>query len=147
MNQYPYQQLSLFPQNQYQQPYMPQSYQQPQSTPPAISQSGIVWVNNEDEAKNYSVAPNNTVYFMNSNEPYFYAKSTDTMGRPTFRKCRLVDESENQRKRVDLTDYVKREEVENLLTDMVQKEVEKRMSEISFKPAARKQRQSMEDEE
>ena len=119
---YPYQQMSLFPQ---------QTYQQPQMQP---TQTTVIWAASEEFARQYPVAPGGTVYFMNESEPYFYAKSADIMGKPTFRKSRLLDETEPNDKTTDLTNYVKREEIENIITDAVQKEVEKRISEISFKP-------------
>ena len=141
MSNYPYQQLSLFPQNQMQQPYQ-QQMQQPvvqQVQPTMPIQSNIVWVASEEIAKQYPVAPGGTVYFMNENEPYFYAKSADMMGRPSFRKSRMIDEDAPEEKKVDLTNYIKREEIENIISDAVQREVERRMSEISFKPT-RKQK-------
>lgn len=140
MSNYPYQQLSLFQQPNYQQPTYPQpNYQQTyQATTTPMTQTSIVWVTSEDYARQYPVAPNGTVYFMNENEPYFYAKSADAMGKPTFRKSRLVDESEHT-ENVNLTEYIKREEIDNIISNAVQKEVERRISEISFKPT-RKQK-------
>lgn len=81
---------------------------------------------------------------MNQNSPYLYAKSVDQLGKVTFIKKRLVDESDSQENRVDLKDYIRREELEDLITDKIQKEVEKRVSQISFKPTRKK---SADDEE
>ena len=77
---------------------------------------------------------------MNQSEPYLYMKSVDQLGKTTFLKKRLVDESDNQDSKVNLNEYIRREELEDLISDKIQHEVEKKMSEISFKPTkARKQ--------
>ena len=65
-------------------------------------------------------------------------KSVDQLGKTTFIKKRLVDESDTPENKIDLTEYIKREELENLITDKIQKEVEKRVSQISFKPTKKK---------
>lgn len=139
MNNYPYQQMSLFPQQQQSQ-YTPVQYQS------TVAQSPIVWVTSEDVPRNYPVQPGTTVYFMNENEPYFYMKSADSMGRPTFRKSRLIDETEPKDQTINLDGYIKREEIHNIISDIVQQEVEKKMSEITLRPA-RKQKQVVIEED
>ena len=69
--------------------YMPQ-YQPPQQ----VQSSGFVCVRNEAEAKNYPIAPGNSVTFKDETAPYVYTK---TMGfsqfdQPVFSKYRLVKE-------------------------------------------------------
>lgn len=126
MNAYQYQPM-------YQQAYQPSYVPQP-TMPTAQQQTGIVWITDENIARNYAVAPGNSVLFMNENEPYLYMKSADATGKPSFRKSRLVDEETTDNKNED---YIKREEIEEIISNAVQKEVEKRMSEISFKPTKR----------
>ena len=75
---------------------------------------------------------------MNQNEPYLYMKSVDQLGKSTFIKKRLVDESDNNKNQIDLSAYIKREEIENIITDRIQKEVDKRVSQLSFKPTKKK---------
>jgi hypothetical protein len=53
-------------------------------------------------------------------------------------KKRLVDESDSNDNKVDLSEYIRREEIDNLIDDKIQKEVEKRVSQISFKPTRQK---------
>lgn len=65
-----------------------QMYQQPQ--PPQI-----ISVRSENDARNYPIAPGNSVTFKDENAPYIYIK---TMGlsqfdSPTFERFRLVKES------------------------------------------------------
>lgn len=129
-------------QQQYQQPMM---VQQPmQNTPP--QNLILAWVQTEEEAVNFPLGTGQSIFLMNQKLPYLYMKSVDQLGKCTFLKKRLVDESETQDK-VDLSGYIRREEIENLITDKIQKEVEKRVSEISFKPTKAKKTIVVDDEE
>lgn len=142
---YYYQPMQPLPQQIPQQ--MPQ--QMPQITQPqqTITSSGVIWVTSEDTVRNYAVAPGGSVLFMHENEPYMYMKSADQFGKATIKKSRLVDESESQERKADLSEYIKREEIENLITDKIQKEIEKKMSEISFKPTKTTKKTVVVDEE
>lgn len=126
-------------QQQYQQPMMPQQYQQPVvQQMPQQQQQILAWVQSEEEGMNFPLSTNQSIFLMNQNEPYLYMKSIDQLGKSTFIKKRLVDESDNNKNQIDLSDYIKREEIENLITDRIQKEVDKRVSQLSFKPAKKK---------
>lgn len=115
-------------------PYQQYPMQQPITQPVQQTQNQILaWIKDEKEAIDFPLSAGQSIFLMSQTEPYLYMKSIDQLGKPTFLKKRLVDESENQEK-VDLRDYIRKEEIEDLITDMIQKEVEKRMSEISFKP-------------
>lgn len=139
---YPY----MYPQYVQQVPPMPQVQQpQIQQQPQQMASSGIVWVTSEDTVRNYPIAPGGTVLFMHENEPYMYMKSADQLGRTTFIKKRLVDETDSNDSKIDLKEYIKREEIEELITDKIQKEIEKRISELSFKPT--KTRKTVVEEE
>jgi hypothetical protein len=76
---------------------------------------------------------------MNQNDNYIYAKSVDQLGKTTFLKKRIVDETENSDKSVYLSEYIRREEIESIIDEIVQREVERRVSQISFKPTRKKQ--------
>lgn len=120
----------------------------PQTMPQqSITSSGVIWITNEDTVRNYAVAPGGSVLFMHENEPYMYMKSADQFGKATIKKSRLVDESESHDKKVDLTEYIKREEIDSIITDKIQKEIEKKMSEISFKPTKATKKVVVEEEE
>lgn len=76
--------------NNYYTPYPYQNYQQPQSN--------FISVRSEEEARNYPVAPGNSVTFISETQPYCYTK---TMGmsqfdRPRFEKFKMVKEEEVQ---------------------------------------------------
>ena len=88
------------PYNPYQ--YYPQQYQQnnqqmvgTQMSLPQQSQfGGFVSVRNEMEARNYPVAPGNSVMFRDETGPYIYSKSMgySQLDTPRFDKYRLVKE-------------------------------------------------------
>lgn len=134
--QYPYYQNYPAYQQQYQQPIQVQQQLPPQNTNNQI----LAWVRSEDEGVNYPLSAGQSIFLMNQSEPYLYMKSVDQLGKTTFLKKRLIDESDNQDSKVNLTEYIRREELEDLISDKIQREFEKKMSEISFKPTkARKQ--------
>ena len=65
---------------QMQQYQMPQP--QPQPQPQQQSSAGIIWVQGEEGAKAYMVAPGNSVLLMDSENSAFYIKSSDNSGMP-----------------------------------------------------------------
>lgn len=91
----------------YQQPY-PQYYQQPQPIQQTIQQpqqsvqqiqnGGFIPVPSEDVARNYPVAPGNSVTFKNENAPYVYTKTMgfSQLDRPIFEKYKLVREEDSE---------------------------------------------------
>jgi len=89
-----YQQMqnqAMMQQNQQMQNAQQQSQQMQQST---IQQSGFVLVPSEQEARNYPVAPGNSITFKDENAPYCYVKTMgfNQLDRPTFERYRLVKE-------------------------------------------------------
>ena len=84
-----------FPMN-YQQQFYPQSYQQPQQPAQQIQNGGFIPVPSEDVARNYPVAPGNSVTFKNENAPYVYTKTMgfSQLDRPIFEKYKLVREED-----------------------------------------------------
>ena len=64
-----------------QMPPMQQPMAQPTAPTPAAN-SGIIWVQGEEGAKAYMVAPGNTVLLMDSDGSSFYLKSADNSGMP-----------------------------------------------------------------
>jgi hypothetical protein len=51
-------------------------------------------------------------------------------------KCHIIVDEEKTSSEVNLKDYVKVDDILDIVSDAVQTEVEKRLSEISFKPTA-----------
>jgi hypothetical protein len=64
---------------------VPQQQVQPQN-------NGIIWVQGEQAAKGYPVAPNQSVLLMDSEQSAFYIKSADNAGMP--QPLRIFDYSE-----------------------------------------------------
>ena len=61
-------------------------------------QTGFVTVRTEDDARNYPVAPGNSITFMSENAPFVYTKTMgfNQLDRPVFKKYRLVEENSAQ---------------------------------------------------
>lgn len=86
-------QLAQLRQNQLQPMQQPQQFQ-PQQNPPAPS---IVWVQSEQEAINYLVAPNSAVTLWDSNSPVVYLKQADASGKPSMKIYDLVERTQANR--------------------------------------------------
>lgn len=102
----PYNPTYYYPQNYYQPPvadqmnqFRQQPYQQPMQTPaqmqpvqqPQAQGQSIIWVQNQQEAYNYLVAPNSAVALWDSNSPAVYLKQADASGKPTMKIYDLVE--------------------------------------------------------
>lgn len=87
--QQPYQQLQ--PMQQYQQ-LQPQNVQQQMT----MKANEFVRVRSKEEAKNYPVAPSNSVTFINEAAPYCYVKTmgASQLDRPVFETYRLIKEDD-----------------------------------------------------
>ena len=89
-----YQQMqnpAMMQQNQQMQNAQQQAQQMQQ---PTIQQSGLVLIPSEQDARNYPVAPGNSITFKDENAPYCYVKTMgfNQLDRPTFERYRLVKE-------------------------------------------------------
>lgn len=102
-----------------------QNMGQPMQPPPV---NGIIWVQGEEGAKSYLVAPGNTVFLMDSEREVFYMKTVDANGIPL--PLRVFDYTERQQgangvakqttqpapPTIDLSGYVLRDEFDALAT-------------------------------
>lgn len=97
---YPQYQMSYQPPMADQLTQLRQQYQAPMQQPvmqqaqPAQQTGGIIWVQGEEGAKAYMVAPGNTVLLMDSDGSSFYLKSADASGMP--QPLRVFDYVERQ---------------------------------------------------
>lgn len=64
-------------------------FQQPRQEAPSI-----VWVQSEQEALNYLVAPNSAVTLWDSNSPVVYLKQADASGKPSMKVYDLVERTQ-----------------------------------------------------
>ena len=117
--------LAQLRQNQMQQPMIP-GPAQPQPTPPA-PQSNPGWVQGEEGAKAYMVAPGSSVMLMDSENTVFYLKSSDQSGMPLpLRIFDYTERTSNQPKQTlapqfDPRQFITRDELENILAERLKK--------------------------
>lgn len=120
--------LAQLRQNQMQQPMIP-GPTQPQPTPPA-PQSNPIWVQGEEGAKAYMVAPGSSVMLMDSENTVFYLKSSDQSGMPL--PLRIFDYTERSAgpknpvpqqtvPQIDLTQFITRDELEGILAERLRR--------------------------
>lgn len=84
-------------------PDMLNSYKAPYQTPQApqvqqTQQNPFIWVQGEEAAKAYLVAPGNTVILWDSEKPLIYVKSADASGMPNIRIIEYKDQAETPTK-------------------------------------------------
>ena len=124
----------------YYQPYQNQYYSQlaqgyapgqPQM-PAQQNNSSLIWIQGEQAAKSYLVAPNTTVLLMDSESQRFYLKSSDASGMPLpLRVFEYTETTQNAQKPVsepavmDLSSYATkaefdafRDEIQGLLKNV-----------------------------
>lgn len=115
MNQYGNQMF----QPQMQNPYLNQrmsQYYQPQN-------NGITWVQGIEGAKAWQLSPNSNVMLMDSeNDGRFYIKISDNVGMCTLRTFNYVEVTDTPKPTtpdIDLSEYVKKSELQELITSML----------------------------
>ncbi|MDE6763736.1 MAG: hypothetical protein K2J73_08670 [Oscillospiraceae bacterium] len=128
--------ISGYPQQNYYNSPMPDrfsqsigQYQQPQPVPQPAS-NGIIWVQGEEGAKAYMVAPGNTVQLWDSENPVIYLKSADMSGMPSMRILDWTERTAAHKAPLDIpqVDFVTREEftaLEDRLNTLMAKEYSK----------------------
>ena len=89
-----------------------------------------IWVQGEAGAKSYLVAPNNVVDLWDTEGSFFYRKSADASGMPSIKKyfykeieMGTTDQKQNN---IDLSNYVKKDELEPLLASFLTKKINER---------------------
>lgn len=84
-------------------------------------QNGINWVQGIEGAKAFNLLPRENVVLMDSEvNDKFYIKICDDIGRCTLRKFRYTEEfDEPQPTALDLSEYVKKSELEALINKML----------------------------
>lgn len=106
-------------------PYMQQQMQQPQNQ--QIQNGGLVSVRSEDEARNYPVAPGNSVTFKNESAPFVYTKTMgfSQLDRPVFERFRLVKEeaetppqTEAKTQNIDMSAYALKTDLGAILAEI-----------------------------
>lgn len=113
--------------------------------------STLIWVQGEAGAKSYPVAPGNRVALFDSENPVVYVKEVDMYGKPLEMKIfDLVErtpqsESKAKEPKIDLSNYITRDEMIASIASAVSQEVEKAISEISLKPTSSKKKKEVDE--
>ena len=103
-------------------PYYPQfiQYQAPQQ-----QQSNLIHVQNEMQAREWSVAPGGSIMFIDDNSPYCYTKSMgfSQLEPPIFKRFRITEESvqnapqaASASQQVNIQEYITKAEFEPFKT-------------------------------
>lgn len=103
--------------------------------------NGIVWVQGENAAKSYPVAPNTTVMLLDSEASVFYLKTSDASGMPL--PLRVFDYKERTQNgsnlptnatqgglAVDLSNYVTYDQLNEILENMAQNGTQKKEKKV-----------------
>lgn len=91
---------------------------------PAQNGGSFAYCMGIEGAKAFSIAPNQTVFLMDSNDPIAYIKSADMSGKQTLRIFDMVERSEetpHEEPKIDMSEYVKRSDIEGMISDAVDK--------------------------
>ena len=109
---------NLMQMRQLQQPQMQAQMQPQMQMQNPIAQGGVQWVNGEQEARGYLIAPNSAVALWDSSAPTVYLKQSDASGKPTLKIYDLVERTEipSTASQGKAPDYVTREEFDRLAT-------------------------------
>ena len=97
-------------------PYMNQNPFAPMRT----SKNSINWVQGIEGAKAFAMQPNENAVLMDSEvNDKFYIKICDDIGRSTLRVFKYSEEVEEKTAPTDLSEYVKKSELQALLNEML----------------------------
>lgn len=126
--------------NSQQQPnnFYQNNQQNQQVTNPIPAPRIIDYVQGELGATIYPVAYGQEAILLDMDDPNrLYRKSRDINGKVTpLEKCKIVQDEDTKSSEINLKEYVKVDDIFDIVSEAVQNEVEKKLSEISFKPTA-----------
>ena len=100
--------------------YQPYALQQP------VQNTGIIWIQGENAAKSYLVAPNTSVPLWDSERQTIYIKSADQAGIPSMRILDYTIREPQIQATADAA-YASRDDVDKLRTQLaeIQEEINK----------------------
>ncbi len=112
-------------------------YTVPQTSTPIQNQpqmqNTFAWIQGEEAARNYPVAPGNTIVLIEADKPIMYMKSADLSGRPQPTQIRYLVSEEDYKKiqngsnlQVNDDTYVTKEYFEKKMSELDNKFVIKR---------------------
>lgn len=130
-------------------PYQPPNQFTAIPSPRPTANTSFIWVQGEAGAKSYPVAPGDRVALFDSENPVVYIKEVDIYGKPLDMKIydlverTSVPEQVPKEPKIDLSNYITRDEMIDSITAAVSQEVEKAISEISLKPTSSKKKKEV----
>lgn len=83
-----------------------------------LQYNGMIWVQGENGANNYSLAPNSLIPLWDSERQTIYLKSTDFMGRPTTQILDYTIRGSNQPS--DKPNYATTDDINSLKNEIKQ---------------------------
>lgn len=114
----------------------------PQQTATAIPSIKLDTVSGRTAADVYEVNAGEEAVLIDIDNPCVYRKTRGTDNKLEFQIYDLIphvdQDSQSSAPVVNLDEYVKADAIEDIVTERVKKEVDKRLSEISFTPATKK---------
>ena len=83
--------------------------------------NGVQWVQGIEGAKAFQLSPNSNIpLFDSENDGIFYIKVSDNVGMCTLRAFKFEEiKPTNQQPQIDLSEYVKKSELEALINSML----------------------------
>lgn len=133
-----------YPYQQYPYPIYPQYQPQPtnvnatpNTVPPSTNPLILDTVSGKTAADIYNVDMGKQAILIDIDNPVIYKKSRGMDNKLEMEQYDLVLHKEEDKtvSKVDLNQYVKKEAIEEIVSDRVKEEVDRRLSEISFTPA------------
>ena len=97
-------------------------YMTPQANPYYQKNNGINWVQGIEGAKAYQLIPNSNAILMDSeNDGRFYIKVSDNVGMCNLRvfKYEEITDTPAATSNIDLSEYVKKSELQSLISSMI----------------------------
>lgn len=88
--------------------------QTPQPAQQTQQQSGLIWVQGEQAAKSYLVAPNTTVQLWDSEEKIIYLKSADASGMPSMKILDYTIRGDANTVQAPVAEYATKDELDAL---------------------------------
>ena len=120
-------------------PYQPNYYssQNTQNNSSNTVQGNTIWVQGYEGANSFRTTPNSLYVLLDNNLERIYLKSTDNIGMCTgLRRFKLVEEKEDYKSASssDLNDYVRKDELQELLKSFLTPQEEKEEIKVEVIP-------------
>lgn len=105
-------------------------YNGPVYQTPSNNSPGIVWVSGEEQARNFPVLPGNSLLLMDMNNLTLYSKSVLANGQMALDIYDLIKREPEKQEAAQSVDFVKRDELEGLISAAVTKAMQQQRKPI-----------------